>query len=527
MVLALRAIYLARFGHDPCGMNFNFLLDAKAVRFGYASSFSGMPLVRVLLFAMRSAGASAAVALGAVYVAGHLLLALGVFGLSKGVLSEEPRSRIAVAIAAAVLPAFSTDAGYRNVSCTLAAGLFAAFSAVLLSTVGPRPRLLFARLAVAFALSALVATCRPEAIYGVAALAVVVAWGRPRLNVPRRVAVAAVAGLALGLVVSSLANHHNRELSPKVWAYYHFFQSTPALFRMGDTEYARYAQAVHMFGGFDENGGSIARALLRHPGKAALWLAAKPFDLLDTILQLDSFTPLAVLLFFPALWRLRREGWHRSFVHWTPILCAYGAPLAFLVFCSPGLPPYLLIIAPLLLLFALWGLQPWIESASASRLRPIAWGTIAAGAVVAAVGHGTPDSVPVLEETARWLERRCASGCLVNALPQPVDSEAWADLQAGAPLPLKDKRAEAFALRRYPPSYLAEVRLVRRFERARERGWKGPILYVRPAMRSLQPFHPDFDPEHALEGDPDLSGATLQATFHQGQDTVQVFELKP
>jgi hypothetical protein len=113
LVLAFRALYLARFGDDPCWMNYNFLLEAKAMRFGYPAEFAGMPLARLLLYAARAAGASAAVALGAAYLAGQALLALGVFALARSVLGASPRARAAVALAVAVLPAFASDAGYR------------------------------------------------------------------------------------------------------------------------------------------------------------------------------------------------------------------------------------------------------------------------------------------------------------------------------------------------------------------------------------------------------------------------------
>jgi hypothetical protein len=108
-----------------------------------------------------------------------------------------------------------------------------------------------------------------------------------------------------------------------------------------------------------------------------------------------------------------------------------------------------------------------------------------------------------------------------------VDAQAWADLQSGARFPPKVKRDEAFVLRRYPPGYLDGVRLARRMADARGRGWRGPNLYVRVTARSVEAFSDDFDPEHRLEGEPDLSAAKVVATFREGPDVVEVFELDP
>jgi len=294
------------------------------------------------------------------------------------------------------------------------------------------------------------------------------------------------------------------------------------------TEYLRYLETVRLFGGFEENGGSILRALLRHPGKAAIWFAAKPVDLLITIVLRDSFTLLALPMFFVAARRAHRDGWRSALTRWTPMLGAFSAPLAYAVVWSQGgHAPYLLFVAPLLLLTALWGIEPWIENAPAVYLRRLATATIAIGGLfVAFAGHHSPATSPPLTETARWLEARCGDGgCLVNALPEVVDAQAWANLQAGAPLPPKDKRAESFVLRRYPPAYIEQVRWSQRLATARTRGWRGPIFYVRPATQSVQSFNDDFDPEHRLEGVPNLAGLTPAVTFRDERDSVEIFAL--
>src|SRR4051794_28604644 len=108
LAVAFRVLYLARFGGDPCWMNDNFLLELKAIKFGYPAELTGMPLARVLLFALRDAGASTAVSLGVLYLVSHALLALSILVLARTVLRPGPRAAVAAAVAVAVLPAFAT-----------------------------------------------------------------------------------------------------------------------------------------------------------------------------------------------------------------------------------------------------------------------------------------------------------------------------------------------------------------------------------------------------------------------------------
>jgi len=209
------------------------------------------------------------------------------------------------------------------------------------------------------------------------------------------------------------------------------------------------------------------------------------------------------------------------------MLAAFAAPLAFLTFWSQGHAPYLHFIAPLLLLAAVWAFEPWLASLSGGAARRVGGAVLIAGAAwVVLRGHTSRATTPTLDMAARWLQARCAgTGCLVNALPPAIDLQSWADLQAGAPLPLKAKRDEAFVLGRYPPSFIEGARWQNRVRAAREGGWSGPILYVRPQLRSMQPFNADFNPEHRLEGTPDLAHAPVAATFRDGADIVEIFDL--
>ena len=529
LVLVFRTLYLSRFGYEPGWMNVNFLLEAKAERFGYATELRS-PLVRMALLPLRDAGASAALALGALYGVGHLLLALGTFGLARKLFAA-PVSRAAIAVAVAAVPTLATDSGYHNLSCTLGAGLFAAVAALLLADAARAPRL---RLAAALVLGAAAASCRPEAAIALGGLAVALAVRGPRLGMGRAGAVVAALSVVVGLAATRAASH--AAPGPDPWAFYTWYEAPPLLHRLvgrlrepGSTasEYARYVATARTFGGFDENAGSLARALGRHPAQAAVWLAAKPLDVPATLLLPSAFTPLIVVALLLAGRRAAREGWRQSMARFAPALAAFAAPLGFLlVFLPFGHAPYLLIVAPLFLLAAVWGLEPWLLAASVGRVRLAGAAALATGAIAVLLIGPTASSSPARDLAARWLERQCATGgCLVNAVPQGLDARAWADLRAGAPLPPKDKRTEPFIYKRYTPSYIAAVSFRGRVAAARARGSDAPVLYLRLSPGAANAFSDDFDPEHRLEGEPDLRGAVVAASFGEGTDVVQVLQL--
>src|SRR5262249_47626588 len=134
----------------------------------------------------------------------------------------------------------------------------------------------------------------------------------------------------------------------QVWgsySFYAFYNTSPYLLRWVSrvlrpgstaTEYARYVETARHLGGFAENGGSIARALVRPPGYAALWLAAKPFDLLTTIGLPDAFPPAIAVAAVLAARRARAAGARAAAARWTPTLAAFAAPLAFALIWSQG-----------------------------------------------------------------------------------------------------------------------------------------------------------------------------------------------
>jgi hypothetical protein len=541
LVLAFRALYLLRFGGDPGWMNLNFLLEAKAMRFGNAVELR-MPLLRILLFGLRDSGGGGALSLAAIYLFAHVLLAIGIFYLGRAVLGKGPRIRAALAIAVAIVPLFATDSGYRNISCTLGAGLFAALAALL---VLPRSRLMVLRFGAALGLAAAAASCRPESALCVAGLTAALAIAGRRVGTGRWGAATAAVGLLIGIVLAELSNRTlaiTRGSAGVVWgasySFYAFYNSSPLLLRIVSslrhpgstaTEYLRYLASVSLFGGFAENHGSILRALTSHPGKAALWLAVKPFDLPATILLPDSLTPLVVVPYAATVVRFRREGFRKASQSLAPLWLAFAAPFIFDLEWTQALhAPYLLFLAPFLLLLAIWGIEPWLDRASATNLRTLSLvSVVAAGLFVGLAGSRDRSTSPALRSATDWLQQQCAAtGCLVNALPQSMEAQGWADFQAGAPLPPKDKRAEDFVRGRYPEGYQESVRWSNRLAKARDNGWLGPVLYVRPMTSLLKCFSDDFDPEHRLEGSPNLDGAPSVARFGDESDRVDIFDLR-
>ena len=143
--------------------------------------------------------------------------------------------------------------------------------------------------------------------------------------------------------------------------------------------------------------------------------------------------------------------------------------------------------------------------------------------LILALGRIEVSNSRAINQTAAYLESLCQSGCLVNYVPQLLSSQAWVDLEAGAPFPTKIKRSEAFVLGAYPEGYAENCRFDVRVRQARERGYSGPVLYVDVHVTSAAVFSDSFDPEHRFDARPDLSGATLMAKFEGDGDLISVY----
>ena len=144
---------------------------------------------------------------------------------------------------------------------------------------------------------------------------------------------------------------------------------------------------------------------------------------------------------------------------------------------------------------------------------------------------------PVFNQAAAFLESRCATGCVVNFLPQPLRTQAWVDLEAQSPFPrLADREArvldaklpevaKGYDFTARPSAARGATGASRRVERARQTGFVGPVLYVQSRVKSFSAFHPVFDQALKWEGSVDLQEAREERRFSQGEDEVVVFEL--
>ena len=150
---------------------------------------------------------------------------------------------------------------------------------------------------------------------------------------------------------------------------------------------------------------------------------------------------------------------------------------------------------------------------------------MAATMLILALGRIEVSNSRTVNQAAAYLEAECQSGCLVNYVPQLLSSQAWVDLEAGAPFPPKIKRSEAFVLGQYPPGYAESCRFDARVRHARERGYSGLVLYVDVQVTSAQVFSDSFDPEHKFDARPDLSGATLLTKLEADGDLIAVYRI--
>jgi hypothetical protein len=536
LVLALRGVYLGRFGWDACWMNVNFLNEAKAFVLGRWAEPNGLPLTPFALWLGRRIGLDALGALGGVYLLGQALFTVAALALFCFFVPAASRRRLAIfAGALALVPILSLDTAYKDLAVLLGAGLFlAAVAAAFHAAASDRPR---PALWIGTALfAALGGACRFESLAGtVSAGAALMLFGtsiRPvaGLHRPRAAALALGVGSGLGLVLAlelALAMRGRAEIGSAAYSFYTFSDGLPFLMRLhaaGRGEYGRYAAAMGIFGGFAQNHGSLAAALLAHPRAAVLRFVLKVPDLFVGLLDPRGVTPAVVGLALVGLWRLRRAtataGRPRAV-----LMLAFLGPLA-LLFVPPVASQYYLPLLFPILCAATLGIDELAARASDRAVTAAVAAALVVGALaVALFGRTERTSSPAVNQAARFLEARCRDGCLVNYPSQIIAAEVWADLEAGAPLSIKVKRSEAFVLGQYPAGYEDGCRFADRIARARAAGYRGPVLYVDPQLDGARIFDDAFDPEHRFEGRPDLAKATLERRFTSGRDSVTIYRL--
>ncbi|HMF43444.1 MAG TPA: hypothetical protein VKQ32_22380 [Polyangia bacterium] len=565
IVLALRVLYLVRHGWDGCWMNYNFLFEAKGYALGQIGEAHGLPLTPLFVWALRGAGLGPLAALGVIYLCAQALFtisALVLFRFFSGTLGGFPnppamvrgeqsspaphanfvpgasrRRELLFVVALAAIPMLSADTGYKDLAVTLGAGLLLAALACALPA-GAARRWRPGLLVLAVIAAALGGACRTESLAatGAGALLLALAGFVPAARaepLPRRraAALALAAGTALGVVLAIGLARWLRgvgQLGAPTYSFYTFSDGLPWLMRSAGTkvpgEYGRYLASIDIFGNFAANHGSVATALRAHPGQAFLRFALKLPDLIAGAVGLRAITPVGALLALVGLLGGARVGGvaarPRAF-----LLLAFLGPVAVLM-----LPPssdfyFLAALFPVLLAIAA-GLDVAIGPRPERTVRRLVGAAIVATAVlIATVGRTERSTSPVINEAARSLESECHAGCLMNYLPPSLASQAWANLEAGAPFPEKVKRSEAFVTGHYPRGYQQGCAFGERVRRARAAGYRGPVLYADVRIPSTRVFSAEFDPEHRFEGAVDLSGATLRHRFEDRGDVISIYDL--
>jgi hypothetical protein len=530
LVLALRILYLLRFGWDPNWMGFTLLGQARSLALG-TGGFEEAPLAPALLVAARMAGLSGAGALGAVYLIGHVVFVLGALGLASFVWPDATqRRRYAFALSVALLPLLAAVWGHGNVAPLLGAAL-AVSALALAGALATRARASVSLWVATALVGALAAGSRYEGLAcTLGAALVLAALGRSMDGVrrPWGAAAALAAGAAAALAGTwALRAGAGATASPN-YGFYTFYDGLPFLMWPDVPEqideYGRYVASMGYFGSFAENEGSVLRALLANPGAAVVRFLAKIPDLAGSLVWVESLSPVGALLAVVGLRRLRTTDAPRGRTRaW--ILLAYAGPLAILFVPAPSPPYFLAIVFPLLVAVAR-GVDRLAAPLSPRAATALAATAVAAGAALIGLwGRTDFASTPVFAEAAAFLEQRCRQGCLANYLPQGITTQAWVDLEAGAPLPVRDGRSEAFVLGRDPPEFRRGFRYHERVRRARAAGWRGPVLYVRFEIATVPAVHPVFHRGPQYEGPIDLSHAVVERRFERGRDRVTVYLL--
>jgi hypothetical protein len=534
LVLAVRGLYLARFGWDAGWMNWGYLAYGKTLALHGAAAMQEPPLTPFLLVVARRTGLDALHAVGAVYLVAHLGLALGTLLLGHFVWPEAGRRRRRILLLLVTfIPLLSTVAGYRNLGVLVGAACLVLALALAFSLTGRRELSWMLWLAATLA-AVLAGVARFEALAGVLCGALVLfAVGRRLRDV--RWSRTAATGLALGGLLGAWGAEALRHPPPGLpqpardYALYTFYDGLPYLLwpKHGedDDEFARYRTSMQYFGSHADNHGSLARALLTHPGAALLRLAAKPFDFLGALGWVGSLTPLG--LFF--LWLgLRKVAWRGAPNQGLPrawVLLAYAGPWAVL-WVPTSAPAYFVMVAPPLLLAIARGVDRSVDRLRARTQQSLGVAAVVSGVLaVAFLGKQDVANSPVFNQAARFLEARCAEGCVVNFLPQPLRTQTWVELEAKSPFPRITEREDR-VLEKELPAVAQGYGFATRLQHARAAGFLGPVLYVQSRVQSFTAFHPVFDQELRWEGPVDLQAASLEARFVHGNDEVLVYAVR-
>ncbi|HXI59725.1 MAG TPA: hypothetical protein VNO55_26845 [Polyangia bacterium] len=535
-VLAARALYLLRFGWDIGWMNLGYLENSRLIALGRHQSVEEQPLTYFALLAGRRLGLGARAANEAVYLVAHLLLALGVLGLARFVWpAARARRRGALAVALAVTPLLACESGRNNLGAALAAGLAASALAVAATVAtATRPRrsvTVTVQLLIAALLAALASTGRYEALATCAGGALVLALlgGRmPAVGQHRAAAVALGGGVVIGVlavIAIRRALAAGVVAATSTYGLYTFYDGLPLLMfpHLPSTEYARYRASVQFFGGFDENHGSVLRALLHHPGWALLRFLTKPVDHLAVLLWFYGLTPIGVALAAAGVRGIARRPapeWQRGW-----LLAAFLLPLGML-FVPQQNPAYYLSVATPLLLAMARGADRLVTRLRPRTVRIVAGVTVLMGvALIAAAGKRTITNSRALNQAAAYLETRCQDGCLTNALPQSIGSQVWVVTDAGAPFPPRLHRNEQAVLQGFRPRDADAYNYCSRVARARTGGFAGPVLFVDARIKTFTAFDPDFDPTVRYQGTLDRSNLIEDRRFSAGPDEVIIYHL--
>ncbi len=532
-VLAARLLYLARYGWDLGWMNVGYLSHARAIALGHHQQVEEQPLTYFALVGARRLGLDSLAANEAIYLIAHLLLALGALGVARFVWpAASARRRGALVATLALVPLLASQSGRNNLGVSLAAGLTAsalALAATAATTSRVRKATAF-ELTLAALLAALASTGRYEALVTCAGAALLLGVLGSRMDgVPghRRAALALATGVVGGLLALVVIRRTlaGESVGDKTYAFYTFYDGLPLLMyrHLPGTEYGRYRASLGFFGGYQENSGSLAHALLRHPGFALLRFLTKPVDLLAVLLWTYGLTPIGVAL---AALGTRGLG-HRPRPEFQRgwLLAAYLFPLLMLLVPQQNPAYYVSIAVPLVLAVAR-GIDRLQARLAPARARALAGATVFAALVlIVAAGKLGVSNSRALNQAAPYLEARCRAGCLTNVLPQSLRDQAWVVTDAGAPLPTRDHRNEQVILGTAQAGTVEQYDYCARVRRARDDGFSGPVLYVDAQIGSFKVFDPDFDPEVRYQGTVDRSDLVEERRFSSGHDEVIVFRL--